>query len=92
MLKKKHKTNSSEFVNLANMPRFPSSSIYEMKGFGVVSFRRNEDIGMKTCSHGNTALGFIQRLSAEVPRIFVIILEIISVSLFLCSTGKMRVA
>lgn len=81
-------------VNVTNMPRFPSSSTYEMKNCWLVSLGRKEDIGRKTCSHGNTALGFIHRVFAEVPPIFGTILEIISVSLslFLRFTGTMRVA
>lgn len=70
-------------VNVMDMPRFPSSSTYEMKNCWLVSLGRKEDIGRKTCSHGNTALGFIHRIFAEVPPIFGTILEIISVSLSL---------
>lgn len=66
-----------------DIPRLPFSSTYEMKNW-LVSLGRKEDIGRKTCSHGNTALGFIQRVSTQVPRMFGTVLEITSVSLSFC--------
>lgn len=77
-------THCVSCVNVTNMSRLPSYSTYEMKNCWLVSLGRKEDIGRKTCSHGNTVLGFIHRVSAEVPRISGTILEIISVSVFFC--------